>query len=112
MDISISPLPIIKFNVPEWYKDRDFLTFLNSSRVATWHRQYCKPDAYSDVFLTYCQGERSDAYYPINKATDKYLDLSEPEDSLTIPDRCWRIIHEYCQTNGIQEALIWLTNLE
>lgn len=108
MDISISPLPIIKFNVPEWYKDRDFLTFLNSSRVATWHRQYCKPDEYSDVFLTYCQGEGSDAYYP----SDEPEEFGDTNHADVIPDRYWRVVCAYCATNGIEEALIWLTNLE
>jgi hypothetical protein len=88
-------MPIVRINAPEWYARQDWMNWIESDLPdqrgpATWHRKGQKPDEYSDVFFTYCQGEGSD--FP------------------GIPEDIWQAIMVLMQFEGINECLVWVVN--
>jgi len=89
--------PCLKLNVPQWYERKDFQKWLNDfvdphegRRHATWH-QFGEPGEYSDIFVTYDHGEGSD--------------FEE------MPGDCWEDITRVCKEQGLEYAVVWLTNL-
>jgi hypothetical protein len=86
-------LSCVKFNQPEWYLREDWMKFVKSSGVATWHnRLLTNPDEYSDVFFTYDSGEGSHWG-------------GTGEDS--IPKDIWELLK---QELGEGFYLVWITN--
>jgi len=92
---------VIKLNRPEWYDRDDFIEWLDKGadagkgepRIATWHHGG-KPDEYSDIFMTWDQGSGSD------------------QGSIwDIPDDIWAEVGEAVKAEGLDFAVIWLTNL-
>lgn len=88
--VSFDYMPLVRINAPEWYKNKQWMKWLNSGECATWHKEGQPPNEYSDVFFMHLTGS-GEADYPdkIRKQLDKALE-----------DR------------GIMEALIWVSNLE
>jgi hypothetical protein len=76
------------------------MRWLNNRSVinhpATWHNPKHKPNEYSDVFFTYCQGDGSDA--PGGEAP-------------SIPRDIWNDIMAVLKDEPFDECLIWVSNL-
>jgi hypothetical protein len=51
---SLYRVPMLVLNVPEWFQDPEFMSWLNSEKttVFTWHKKGSEPTEYSDVALT------------------------------------------------------------
>lgn len=90
---------VVRIDAPAWFKNPEFLQWLNHPGTATWHHAGSDPNDYSDVFFTFCQGEGSD--YPGSLAIPG------------IPDEIWKhlefIVAE--QHGWDAEVLIWVSNL-
>lgn len=95
MTIETATMPIVRINAPEFYRDPEFLAWLNNpvTNVATWHQQGDTPGEYSDLFFTYDNGDGCN--------TDMPAHIWEQICEAVDPLRCY---------NG--ECLIWLSNLE
>lgn len=93
-------MKLVRIDAPAWFKNAEFVKWLNDRRTATWHAGADEPHDYSDVFFTYCQGEGSD--WPGS------------EDRPGIPEEIWQhlefIIAE--QHGWDAEVLVWVSNLE
>lgn len=89
----------IKLNLPELYKVRSFVDWLNSNtQKATWHTKG-EPNEYSDVFMTF-------EYTP----SEGVFDCSEG-----IPEECMDIIAGKLKTiagKRRMDGLLWITNFE
>ena len=87
-------MPIVRMNAPHWYQREDFCLILSSPSVATWHYRLDlpTPHEWSDIFATYCYGEGSNT------------DVISPD--------IWNEIDLICQKLGVNEALVWITNLD
>jgi hypothetical protein len=74
------------------------MTWVRSCGTATWHHGY-EPTEYSDVFFTYDRGEGSDA----------------PSAALScrpaIPDSIWSLLDAELKKRGVEQALVWVSNL-
>jgi len=91
---------LLKVNAPEFFRRDDFAIWLNNasvsipdpalpSRVATWH--YPGPiNEYSDVFVTYDNGEGSNS---------------------DMPEDIWQSLCRLCESYGVSDCVIWITNL-
>lgn len=77
-------------NRPNWFKNKEFLTWLNSSaRIFTWHKKDELPSEFSDVILYY----------------------EDPEDSFAdLPKNISEELYSLCNTYNA--CLVWITNLE
>jgi hypothetical protein len=62
--MSFNHMRLVRIDAPEWYQREDWMAWLNNrtpmNHPATWHVEGEKPNEYSDVFFTFCQGEGSD----------------------------------------------------
>lgn len=106
--MTVEHAPLVKINAPEFYKDQAFINFLNYAvnhphecALATWHVGG-KPNEYSDLFVTYDNGDGSHA--PV--------DGREGLDSDLIPSHIWKQICAQMEKEGVSHALLWITNLE
>jgi len=92
-------MPLVRINAPAFYKDADFLRWLNSPGVATWHHAGAVVDEYADVFFTYSDGDGSDA-------------PTGSDQRPAIPAHIWEQVVALVapQVDG-GECLIWLSNL-
>jgi hypothetical protein len=93
-------MPILRVNAPGWYDDNDFVHWLNSKGVATWHLangHEGEPHEYSDVFTLY-GGPNEGSDYPNG-----------------IPWWAWNelraLVQEKFGTEEIQ-CLVWISNLD
>lgn len=86
----------MRINAPHWYRNPAFVAWLNSPGSATWHVKGQLPNEYSDAFLTYDNGEGSDA----PPGGDLYP---------SIPVELW---NELRAELGDVACLVWLTNLQ
>lgn len=84
--------PYMRVDVPEYFKREDFLRWLNDPTTATWHKKGGRATQMSDAFVTYDNGEGSDA-------------CGMPED-------CWEALCAAARAHGMTYGLIWLTNLK
>jgi hypothetical protein len=84
---------LLRINAPEWYARPDFRAWLNNPERATWHRIGKEPNEYSDVFITFDHGEGSD------------FDVDMPDD-------VWAQITQAAADAGIQDCVVWISNLE
>lgn len=92
----------ISINVPEFFRDPEFLAWLNNpdNRVFTWHKKGEEPGDYSDVVVT-LEG-----------------DLSGEGSDSDMPEYCWDLILEACQKYLGEDRshnvryYVTLTNLE
>lgn len=104
-------MPVVRINAPEWYLRPDWLAWIsglssNFRRTgdgldgpATWHRRgSLLPAAGSDVFFTYDDGDGSDS--PQGTA--------DP----VIPEDIWAEIARVVKDAGINECLVWVSNLQ
>lgn len=86
----------LELSCPELFEEKAFSSWLNrmSGRgLATWHVQG-EPGEFSDVFVTYDQGEGSDS--PFN-----------PDG---MPLSVWKVICKECEKHGLQYAVVRLIN--
>lgn len=85
--------PCLQLNVPHWYIREDFQEWLvkntKNKQLATWHHAEV-PNEYSDIFVTYDNGDGSNDDMPI---------------------WYWDEICFVCEQRGLEFALIWLSNL-
>lgn len=90
MDVTHSYLPLVRINAPEFYRDPDFVAWLNDPdrQQATWHRKGEPPGPYSDLFFTVDPPDGSDS------------DMPEP---------IWQRILAALPPD--KECVIWLSNL-
>ncbi len=98
--LSLNYMPLVRINAPEWYERADWMMWLGYTgerHPATWYRPPID-QSNDDVFFTFCEGDGSDA--PV------------PNDSVpAIPMDIWNDICELMKANGIDECLIWVSNL-
>lgn len=98
---------VLKINAPGFFTDPDFVAWLQGRRKnqegrkpATWHQgtpeKPVPPDDWSDVFITYEDGEGSD---------------SDAVAEAGIPTHIWDVICELCKQAKFDEGLIWIKNL-
>lgn len=91
MEVDHNYMPVVKINAPEFYRDQEFLDYLNNAKangeIATWHKGL-EPNDYSDVFVTCSQGEGSNS---------------------DMPEHIWDRIVEVCKPYN--ECLVWIQNL-
>lgn len=94
---------LIRINAPEWFKDADFVAWLNAPGTATWHTKGEEPSEGSDVFFTWCQGVEGS-------------DWPGTTEHPGIPDRIWNelghLIQDSVFPRVFSEALIWVSNLD
>lgn len=92
-----NPGKLLRIAAPQWYTDREFIRWLNSSGTATWH-EGGEPSEMSDVFTHYCQGEGSD--YPSTKTNPG------------IPEKIWAEISALATEHFGEhaECLVWISN--
>lgn len=85
--------PCLRINVPDLFEDEDFVAWLNhpESIIATWHVKGQKSNDYSDIYVSYDNGEGSDA---------------------DMPEHCWDLICKICEEEGFRHGILHLTNLE
>ena len=86
-------MPIMRINSPEIFADSEFMKWLNDPEtiVATWHKKGTDAGEYSDVFVTYDNGEGSNSDMPEHMICDTILN--------------WH-------NRAYDDCLIWLSNLE
>jgi hypothetical protein len=93
---AISCLPAYQVNAPAFYRDPDFVTWLNSRGVATWHDGDNPPGEFSDVFTVVdC--------------------LQEGPDRDAMPEPVWDALIAALREAGApdrDQILVWITNLE
>jgi len=97
-------LDCLKINVPDLFEDEDFREWLNglrdhpehATKIATWHKGGI-PTEYSDIFMTYDQGEGSDFGY---------------DDQYGLPQRAQERLTVACKVANFKSGLLWLTNLK
>jgi hypothetical protein len=91
---TVTYVPALVINAPEWFSRSDFQAWLNNpaNNLATWHQQGQLPNEQSDTFITYDNGEGSD------------FGVDFPED---IHTKICRI----CQDHGVLYGRLHLTNL-
>lgn len=89
----------LRIDAPEWYLREDFRDFLNGNREgqqnkspAMWHQRGAEPDEMSDVFVTFDNGEGSDA-------------------EGCIPDDIWEAICAIAKKHGFEEGIVWIANV-
>ena len=93
----VEPGFMLRLKVPHWFKRQDFIEWLNKytnpdrwrRRHATWHTGG-EPGEYSDIFITYDQGEVDD------------VDV--------LPEWAWGEITAVCEASNVGYAVIWLVN--
>jgi hypothetical protein len=107
MDIEVGYQPLVRINAPEFFEREDFQEFLNRAvdpdneeTTATWHNGG-EPGDYSDLFVTYDNGEGSDALPSDGDDSDMNL----------IPQDIWDEICEEMENRGVDHALLWISNL-
>lgn len=90
---------VVRIDAPAWFKNPQFVEWLNTTGTATWHVRGNEPGDYSDVFFTFCSGEGSD--WPASA------------DRPGIPDEIWKhlefVVAE--QHGWDAEVLVWVSNL-
>jgi|GEM_PF-2478406 hypothetical protein len=98
-------MPLLRLNAPAWYDDPEWIEWINSKGVATWHSGRTldgrrQPNEYSDVFTQYV-GPFEGSDYP------------GTPDEPGIPDHIWmeiaRIVADKYTENT--EVLLWVSNL-
>jgi len=93
-------MPLVRINAPEFYRNKQWLEWLNHKRTATWHGKAKKPHEYSDVFFTYCDGDGSDA-------------PASPDDPRPgIPKAIWKKIKTAIEAEVSGECFVWVSNLQ
>lgn len=114
MDIEVDYMPLVRINAPEFFEREDFQEFLNRAvdpdtddTTATWH-QSGEPNDYSDLFVTYDNGEGSDALPPGSRPEETAPEFS---DLNLIPQGIWDEICEEMDERGVDHALLWISNL-
>lgn len=92
MTVELDYIRVIRINAPEFYQRADFMAWLNDPQriQATWHGKGCEPSEYSDLFFTYADGDGSDS---------------------DMPEEVWKEICRAMNEAGVDNALIWLSNL-
>lgn len=97
--MSFNHMPLVRIDAPEWYQREDWMTWLNQrnqlNHPATWHTGG-EPHEMSDVFFTY-NGE--------------YEGSDIGGDEPQIPQDIWDQIHAAIGAEGIDECLVWVSNL-
>ena len=96
MSLHGSRYDCLRLNLPDLYKDPEFMSWLNaghSGAIATWHecKKDKKPGEYSDIFTWYEKGEGSD--------TD-------------MPEHCWKRLEEKLKEHNFDCGVVWIANLE
>lgn len=99
---SFNHMPVVRINAPEWYHRADWMSWLNycdhrAHHPATWHRPGAAAGEFSDVFFTYHQGDGSDS--------------PEGTTDQVIPADIWSEIDAALRAQGIDECLVWVSNL-
>ena len=81
----------VTLNLPELFEDEKFRAYLNdpATKIATWHDRGTEPGEYSDIFVTYDNGEGSNSDMP-----------------------GWTLVCDLMRENGYDAALVHLTNLD
>ena len=90
--VDVERYPCLRLDVPELYKDKEFMAWLNSDKnnIATWH-QGGKPNDFSDVFIWYdSEWEGSDS---------------------DMPEHCWEALVKLFEDNNFQGGIAWLVNI-
>ncbi len=84
---------VLRINAPDWYDRKDFVAWLSDENnlVATWHERGEKPNEFSDVFVTYDDGEGSDS---------------------NMPQDIWAQICQFAEEAHFSAGLVWISNLE
>lgn len=88
---------MLRVNMPELFENKGFARRLNeyvkgaTGGMATWHRPG-DPTEFSDIFVTYDQGEGSNV-----------------ED---IPARLWKKLGRMAENQGLTHTLFWITNFK
>lgn len=82
-----------------WYRDPEFIEWLNAPGTATWHHAGTDAGEHSDVFLHVCGTDGSD--------TPGYLMPAPPQ---WIWDEIVRLAEEQFGTGA--ECLVWISNIE
>lgn len=121
--MTVERIPCLKLNVPGLFADPAFAAWLNAGaakevrrfpghvkaeNLATWHRPGAEPGEFSDVFVTYDNGEGSDGGgnatgYPAGEG---------------MPAPCWdklcALVERVLPADrlGRRYAVLWLTNLD
>jgi len=92
LDIERNYGELIKINAPEFYRDIDFLEWLNNPdrHQATWHINGRQAGEYSDLFFQYDNGEGSDA---------------------DMPGHIWKQITDELDKLGVTWGIVWLSNI-
>lgn len=93
-------MPLIRVDAEPWYARDDFMAWLNDENQtgpATWHQKGGPASDYSDVFVTFCQGDGSDA--PVSVM------------SPAIPEDIWEQLCAIAEKHGHDECLFWIRNL-
>lgn len=94
MDRMIDHGRYLRINMPDMFKDEEFIDYLNDldNTLATWHtRGDPNPHEYSDCFLWFDNGEGSN------------------DD---IPEKWWDLICEICKKEGFEAGILYITNLD
>ena len=86
-------MQVVSIVAPQWYEREDFRQFIDdpTSRLATWHPKGKPPSEFSDVFVTYDDGEGSDS---------------------DMPAEIWEEICSICRQLHVKYGLVWIKNLE
>lgn len=93
-----SDMGLIRVDAPVWYAREDFLEWLDTDGTATWHVKGSPPTEYSDVFVTFDQGDGSDS--PVSTMAP------------AIPEDIWEELCKIVSAAGLDECLLWIRNLE
>src|SRR5690606_1690435 len=96
---------------PSFYRDPDFLRWLNSaeSRAATWHWRGSEPAEDSDAFIHYGGAE-----WKGGKFYAESSDYPGSPERLGIPEPIMALIAEAVRAatgSAETEALVWISNL-
>lgn len=96
-----SAMPLMRINAPAWYRNPEFVAWLRSEGVATWHVGRESPHGCSDAFFTFHDGEGG-------------TDYPGDDDRPGIPKAIWEhlefmVADEYGRG---AEVLVWVSNLE
>jgi hypothetical protein len=90
-------MPVVRIDAAGWYQRADFIAALESGSVATWHTPGHEPGDLSDAFVTYDHGEGSN--------------MCGPPELGCLPDDIWEDICQQMKELGVEQAILWITNL-
>lgn len=89
-----TPMKALKINKPEWFKNPDFVNWLNRGGTATWHPLGERPNEYSDIFLV-VDGSTRDGEW-----------AGSDDDMPTWDELC-----EICKEENFDSGIVWITNI-